>query len=76
MSDLKTYSRKNPKGGERLYYYSAQDVKKLLRQKDELISMQKSQLSNGRYYLMSVRPDDLTVEDALESFGFGRNGLG
>lgn len=33
------------------------------------------QLSNGRDYLMQVQSSDLTVEDALEAFGFGRNGL-
>jgi hypothetical protein len=32
-------------------------------------------LSKGRHYLMGVQPEDLTVEDALEAFGFGRNGL-
>lgn len=32
-------------------------------------------LDDGRYYLMGVEPADLTVEDALEAFGFGRNGL-
>ena len=32
-------------------------------------------LQNGRHYLMGVEPKDLTVEDALEAFGFGRNGL-
>lgn len=34
------------------------------------------QLSNGRDYLMTVDADEVTVEDALEAFGFGRNGLG
>ena len=33
-------------------------------------------LQNGRDYLMQVEPDNITVEDSLESFGFGRNGLG
>jgi hypothetical protein len=33
-------------------------------------------LQNGRDYLMQVEPDEITVEDSLESFGFGRNGLG
>lgn len=32
-------------------------------------------LNNGRDYLMQVQPNDLTVGDALEAFGFGRNGL-
>jgi hypothetical protein len=29
-----------------------------------------------RHYLMGVNPEKLTVEDALESLGYGRNGLG
>ena len=33
-------------------------------------------LQDGRDYLMQVEPDEITVEDSLESFGFGRNGLG
>jgi hypothetical protein len=50
-------------------------------QEDAKISEEKSSkmnesLSNGRHYLMGVRSEDLTVEDALEAFGFGRNGLG
>jgi hypothetical protein len=32
-------------------------------------------LNEGRDYLMGVQPDKLSVEDALEAFGFGRNGL-
>jgi len=34
-----------------------------------------SQLDNGRTYLMTVKRNELTVESALEAFGFGRNGL-
>jgi hypothetical protein len=33
-------------------------------------------LNNGRSYLMEVEPKKLTVEDCLDAFGFGRNGLG
>ncbi len=33
------------------------------------------QLDNGRHYLMGVEPENLDVCDALEAFGFGRNGL-
>ena len=33
-------------------------------------------LDNGRSYLMGVKPENLTVEDCLEAFGFTRNGLG
>jgi hypothetical protein len=29
-----------------------------------------------RNYLMGVPADEVTVEDALESLGYGRNGLG
>lgn len=32
-------------------------------------------LAEGRSYLMSVQSDEITVEDCLEAFGFGRNGL-
>ena len=32
-------------------------------------------LSDGRDYLMQVEPDEITVENSLEAFGFGRNGL-
>lgn len=32
-------------------------------------------LNSGRDYLMSIQPKDLTVEDSLEAFGFGKNGL-
>ena len=39
------------------------------------ISEMNENLLNGRHYLMGVRPEDLTVEDALEAFGFNRNGL-
>tara|TARA_R110002049_G_scaffold62344_3_gene166707 strand:+ start:116 stop:391 length:276 start_codon:yes stop_codon:yes gene_type:complete len=36
----------------------------------------RNQLSQGRDYLMQVEGDDsITVEDTLEAFGFGRNGL-
>jgi len=33
-------------------------------------------LDQGRHYLMGVDADKITVEDALEAFGFGRDGLG
>ena len=32
-------------------------------------------LEAGRHYLMGIEPKDLTVEDTLEAFGFGRDGL-
>lgn len=34
-----------------------------------------TKLEKGRHYLMSVQSNEVTVEDALEGFGFGRNGL-
>lgn len=33
------------------------------------------QLAEGRSYLMEVVPDDITVQDSLEAFGFGRDGV-
>ena len=43
--------------------------------KENIVKMS-NQLEGGRDYLMTVLPQELTVSDALESFGFGRNGLG
>lgn len=34
-----------------------------------------NRLNTGRDYLMTTSNEDLLVEDALEAFGFGRNGL-
>lgn len=48
--------------------------KKLKEQRDYTDSLS-DRLSEGRYYLMGIQPSKLTVEDALEAFGFGRNGL-
>jgi hypothetical protein len=31
-------------------------------------------LEQGRHYLMGVNPSKLTVEDALEAFGYNRSG--
>ena len=52
---------------------------KIEKQRDELLKQigeLSEQLQNGRHYLMGIEPKNLTVEDALEVFGFGRNGLG
>lgn len=46
-----------------------------INQKQELIDYMAGCLDRGRDYLMQVSSDKITVEDALESFGFGRNGL-
>ncbi len=35
----------------------------------------KGRLEDGHNYLMTVRPDDITIEDCLEAFGYSRNGL-
>ena len=58
----------------------------LIANKDEFILTTKAEeetsvtmnknLMEGRHYLMGVEPCDLDVSDALEAFGFGRNGLG
>lgn len=34
----------------------------------------RDRLKSGRDYLMQVKPDDLTVEDCLEAFGWSRDG--
>jgi hypothetical protein len=41
----------------------------------EKMTEKENRLNAGRDYLMSVSPSKLTVEDCLEAFGFGRNGL-
>ena len=35
----------------------------------------REQLTKGKDYLMQVPQDKITVEDTLEAFGFGHNGL-
>lgn len=45
-----------------------------LKRKVEFLSQRADQLNSGRDYLMTVSPDDLTVEDALEAFGFSVTG--
>src|SRR5690606_38032151 len=35
----------------------------------------RKRLDKGRDYLMTVKPSELTVEDALEAFGYDRNGI-
>lgn len=53
----------------------ARDCEKLLIKEEEIAGDMNRQLMDGRHYLMGVEPSELTVEDALEAFGFGRNGL-
>ena len=52
----------------------------LLSEQDEClyceINALDEQLQKGRDYLMQVEANKITVEDSLEAFGFGRNGLG
>ncbi len=47
-----------------------------LKQLKEVATKMNNELQAGRDYLMEVQSDKITVEDALEAFGFGRNGLG
>lgn len=47
-----------------------------LDKQSELVGSLSKRMSEGRHYLMGVAAMDLTVDDALEAFGFGRNGLG
>ena len=35
----------------------------------------REQLTKGRDYLMQVQQDEITVDETLEAFGFGHNGL-
>ena len=50
-------------------------MKRKIKELEERIDELRSQLTEGRDYLMTVNADEVTVENALESFGFGRNGL-
>jgi len=51
------------------------EIKQQCQKRDELMAELDKRLQDGRYYLMGVESKKLTVEDALEAFGFGRNGL-
>lgn len=51
------------------------DLEDQVRELSEKIAELNERMTEGRSYLMSVEPEELTVEDALESFGYGRNGL-
>ncbi len=60
-------------------HHKPEMAKGLIEIYDNLISdaaKSHQRLQNGRDYLMQVEPNDITVEDSLKSFGFGRNGLG
>ena len=46
-----------------------------LNEQSALIDELDARLEKGRNYLMQIGNDKITVEDALEAFGFGRNGL-
>ena len=50
--------------------------KERMQEQRETISELAERLDKGRDYLMQVPADKITVEDALEAFGFGRDGLG
>jgi hypothetical protein len=53
------------------------DLEVTLDRREDLITINQlaERLNVGRHYLMGVDPSKLTVEDALEAFGFGKNGL-
>lgn len=46
-----------------------------LQKKSQLINELQQRLEEGRDYLMSASAESINAEDALEAFGFGRNGL-
>jgi len=50
-------------------------IKELLNQSLNVQGDENKQLENGRDYLMQVLPSEITIDDTLEAFGFGRNGL-
>lgn len=50
-------------------------LKELKSENSNLITELDKRINDCRHYLMGVRPEDLTVEDALEALGFQRNGL-
>lgn len=50
-------------------------LEKKLKEERNYVDSLNDRLSVGRHYLMSVKRDKVTVEEALEAFGFGRNGL-
>ena len=53
-------------------------IKKLdkkLKEERAYVDSLNDRLNAGRHYLMSIQSDKITVEDALEAFGFGRDGL-
>lgn len=54
----------------------AEENEKEIDRLNQLVDELSSDLKRGRHYLMSVSADEITVEDTLEAFGFGRNGLG
>ena len=55
-----------PQGSD-IFYKAAERI--------DFLENKTDQLSAGRDYLMTVQADEITIEDALEAFGFGRNGL-
>ena len=57
------------------HYKYMETLEKENKEQKETISDLYSRLNEGRSYLMGVDPSEITVEDALKAFGFGRNGL-
>lgn len=52
-----------------------ESLKKEVAELKDTLSEANGNLSDGRHYLMGVDSDKITVEDSLQAFGFGRNGL-
>jgi hypothetical protein len=54
------------------------EIKRLKKENKEsgtILENLDERMKNGRHYLMGIPVNDITVEDSLEAFGFGRNGL-
>ncbi len=53
-------------------YFGYESIKK---DTTEFYSKKLADINNGRDYLMGVEPAKITPSDALEAFGFGKDGL-
>ena len=72
MNEFNPKNKDGEKCGECGWYQASQEaLKECLVGRKEYAE----QLQNGRDYLMTVDADEISVEDALEAFGFGRDGL-
>lgn len=62
-------------GVQKVTYEKLTEENDQLKQENERLRSLADRLSSGRDYLMGVNRKDLTIEAALESFGFDRNGF-